>query len=157
VVRGGGVPSRAAPKGRGGGTSRSRTAREFPSPSVTRTAWEYLSLSVVIYGETKWRTKPGSSEEESYVDYQYKWWVIRPSVAPADAEELHHGQYGDTTEAPFDRLAYFNRLGREGWELVDHTIPRSGINTHHVGWATTSEPMQESYLFKRPLTEEDVR
>jgi hypothetical protein len=107
---------------------------------VTRTQWEYAWVAVNSYAEAE-----GSPDAPTY-KYQQKAWFHRGDDEP---QELYHVPLPWPDSERFSWGRFLNDLGADGWEMVSHTIARSGINLKTVGWGTASEPLQTTYTFKR--------
>jgi hypothetical protein len=109
---------------------------------VTRTQWEYARVAAFSYAEVE-----GPSDAPTY-KYQQKAWFYQGNDEPW---ELYHVSLPWPADTTFSWDAFLNDLGAEGWEMVSHTVTRSGINLKTVGWGTASEPIQTTYMFKRPV------
>jgi hypothetical protein len=49
-------------------------------------------------------------------------------------------------------LVLLNKLGREGWELVDRTIQSSAVHEGVLGWSTAATPVEIVWTMKRLIS-----
>jgi hypothetical protein len=124
--------------------------------------WEYLTLvwakrrtvaerMVPVEVPRYHPSYPFAEEKQTFPTYTEITHIWRPGaghpeeiLGPSEQEDAADGMGSDV-------LVLLNKLGREGWELVDRTIQSSAVHKGVLGWSTAGTPVEIVWTMKRMI------